>query len=77
MSRPSHRPAWREQLPGRGPERHFRWRGREVSRLEGFSDAVFAFAVTLLIVALEVPHTYDGLMDAIHGFPAFIACFAL
>ena len=27
-----------------------RWRGREISRVEGFSDAVFAFAVTLLVV---------------------------
>ncbi len=77
MSRPFPRPSWREQLPGRGPEKHFRWRGREASRLEGFADAVFAFAVTLLIVALEVPHTYAGLMDAIRGFPAFVACFAL
>jgi uncharacterized membrane protein len=58
-------------------ERHFRWRGREVSRLEGFTDAVFAFAVTLLIVALEVPHTYEGLMDVVRGFPAFVVCFAL
>lgn len=24
----------------------FRWRGREVSRLEGLSDAVFGFAIT-------------------------------
>jgi uncharacterized membrane protein len=26
---------------------------REVSRIEGFSGAVFAFAVTLLVVSLE------------------------
>ena len=29
--------------------------GREVSRIEGFSDAVFGFALTLLVVSLEVP----------------------
>ena len=30
------------------PEKHFRWRGGRITRLEGFTDAVFAFAVTLL-----------------------------
>jgi uncharacterized membrane protein len=58
-------------------EPYFRWRGQEVSRIEGFSDAVFAFAVTLLVVALEVPNTFDGLMGVIRGFPAFIASFSL
>lgn len=58
-------------------EQLFRWRGNEVSRVEGFTDAVFAFAVTLLVVALEVPHTFDGLMDVVRGLPAFIICFAL
>lgn len=58
-------------------EQNFRWRGNEVSRVEGFTDAVFAFAVTLLVVALEVPHTYEGLLDVVRGFPAFVICFAL
>src|SRR6266536_5396112 len=53
---------------------HYR---REVSRVEGFSDAVFAFAVTLLVVSLEVPHTFEELMDAMRGFPAFALCFAM
>jgi uncharacterized membrane protein len=58
-------------------EADFRWRGTEVTRVEGFTDAVFAFAVTLLVVALEVPHTYEGLLDVVRGFPAFVICFAL
>ncbi len=55
----------------------FRWRGHEVSRIEGFSDAVFAFALTLLVVALEVPKTYEQLLDSLFGFFAFAACFAI
>lgn len=58
-------------------EAQFRWRGNEVSRVEGFTDAVFAFAVTLLVVALEVPHTFDGLLDVVRAFPAFVICFTL
>ena len=69
--------SWREKLPGRRSEEHFHWRGKEVSRLEGLADTVFDFAVTLLIVAVEVPHTFDGLMDVVRGFPAFTACFLL
>jgi uncharacterized membrane protein len=72
-----HPSSWREQLPGRKPEAYFHWRGKEVSRLEGFADAVFGFAVTLLVVALEVPHTVGGLVDVLRGFPAFTVCFAL
>jgi uncharacterized membrane protein len=58
-------------------ESGFRWRGHEVTRLEGFTDAVFAFAVTLLVVSLEVPKTFPELMDAMHGFIVFGICFSL
>ncbi len=56
----------------------FRWRGAgEIARIEGFSDAVFAFAVTLLVVSLEVPETFSELWEKMHGFVAFMICFAL
>ena len=42
-----------------------------MSRIEGFADAVFAFAVTLLVVSLEVPNTFDELLATMRGFFAF------
>jgi uncharacterized membrane protein len=55
----------------------FRWRGREITRIEGLSDAVFAFAITLLVVSLEVPKTFSELAETMHGFGAFLASFLL
>ncbi|HYO77311.1 MAG TPA: TMEM175 family protein, partial [Thermoanaerobaculia bacterium] len=55
----------------------FRLRGREVSRLEAFSDIVFGFALTLIVVSLEVPTRYEELMAMMRGFPAFAICFAM
>jgi uncharacterized membrane protein len=59
-------------------EPDFRLRGTEVSRTETFSDAVFAFAITLLVVSLEVPVTFEELeYELLRGFLGFAICFAL
>ncbi len=51
------------------------FRNREVSRLEGLSDAVFGFSITLLIVSLEVPKTSGELIETMRGFVAFAFTF--
>jgi uncharacterized membrane protein len=65
-----------EHRRGLLPEPYFRWRGGEITRLEAFCDVVFGFALTLLVVSLEVPRTYAELMAAMRGFLPFTLCFA-
>jgi uncharacterized membrane protein len=55
----------------------FRLRGTAMSRVDGFSDVVFGFALTLLVVSLEVPRTYDELHNVLLGFIPFAICFFL
>jgi len=65
-----------EHRRGLLPELYFRWRAGEITRLEAFCDVVFGFALTLLVVSLEVPRSYEELMAVIRGFVPFAACFA-
>lgn len=52
-------------------------RGRDVSRIEGFSDAVFGFALTLLVASIEVPPDFAALKQTLRGFLPFALTFAL
>lgn len=65
-----------EHRRGLLPEPYFRWRGGEITRLEAFCDVVFGFALTLLVVSLEVPKNYAEMMSAVRGFVPFALCFA-
>jgi uncharacterized membrane protein len=69
----------REQFVKRhiGETDGFRWRGEEVSRLEGFSDAVLAFVVTLLVISTEVPKNFNDLISlfSINNIGSFAICF--
>jgi uncharacterized membrane protein len=55
----------------------FRLRSHDISRIEAFSDVVFGFSLTLLVVSLEVPRTYSELIADMRGFVPFAVCFAL
>ncbi len=55
----------------------FRDRGRDVSRIEGLSDAVIGFAITLAVVSLEVPRTSDDLILLVRGLGSFGLTFGI
>jgi len=60
-----------------GASSAFRNRAGEITRLEALSDGTFAFAITLLVVSLEVPSSFADLLVVLRGFPAFAVCFTL
>ena len=62
------------KLPVKGG---FRLRGLEMTRLETFADAAFAFAVTMLVISIDsIPGNFPELVEALKGIPAFAASFA-
>ena len=57
-------------LPVRGG---FRLRGLEMTRIETFTDAAFAFALTLLVISGDPPTTTADLKQALKDVPAFVS----
>ena len=55
----------------------FRNRAHEVSRIEAFSDVIFGFAISLLVVSLEAPKTYSQMLEMLRGFLPFAITFWL
>lgn len=67
----------RETLDALPVRDHFRMRGLATTRLDTFIDAVFAFATTMLVISLgSIPQTYNELIEALKGIPAFVGSFA-
>lgn len=55
-----------------------RRRGAHVTRLEAFTDAAFAFALTLLVIAAgELPRSVADLATDLRAIPAFVGSFAI
>lgn len=71
--------AWsEEQLSTLPLSEGFRMRGESMTRLEVFSDAAFAFAMTMLVVSVgNIPKNHADLIVALKAAPAFGLSFAL
>ena len=66
------------QQPGKRDKEGFLLRGEEVSRIEAFVDASFAFAMTLLVIFYnDLPDTVTELRQALLRVPTFVVCFVL
>ena len=50
----------------------FRLRGLDMTRIETFTDAAFAFALTLLVISLDPPTTMQALTGALVHVPGFV-----
>ncbi len=48
----------------------------EMTRLETFADAAFAFSITLLVISIDsIPSSYQELLEALKRAPAFLLSF--
>jgi len=67
-----------KELAGLTVEDQFRLRGLEVTRLDTFVDAAFAFVLTLLVISFDaIPSNYPEMLAAVRRIPGFAASFAI
>jgi hypothetical protein len=56
----------------------FRLRGIDMTRLETFIDATFAFAISMLVIAAQqIPDNIQALLAAFKNVPTFVCCIAV
>jgi len=67
-----------EELNALTVENSFRLRGLEVTRLDTFVDAAFAFVLTLLVISFDdIPSSIPEMLAAVKRIPGFAASFAI
>jgi len=67
----------KDNIKIRGDKQFTKWRGGDVSRLEGFSDAVFAIAITLLVIERAIPRNDSEFINVMWGFIGFGVTFTV